>query len=93
MVYREDLGFRNVFLYETGEGVNVYYEFKRSMVPSSPWVIPRVEGNLRYITPSRSIPEIDSKISKSFSRTSLENVLNCFKSYSQSSYCLFIDFI
>ena len=37
-----------------------------------------IERNLRYITPSRSIPEINNETSTSCSKTLLENVLKYF---------------
>ena len=39
-----------------GSGVSARNKFKHLMAPNSPWISPCVKGNLRYITPSSSIP-------------------------------------
>ena len=62
MVYKEDMNFKTICLFEPGSDVRAYYEFKCLMMPNYPWIISCVKENLRCIAPSRSIPEIDTQL-------------------------------
>ena len=63
MAYKEDMGFqKRLSLWDCqGSGVSARYEFRHSMAPNSPWISSCAKGNLRYITPSKSILEIDTQ--------------------------------
>ena len=63
ITYKEDMKFqKHLSLWDyQGSGVSAHYESRRSMGPNSPWIFTCTKENLRYITPSRSIPEINTQ--------------------------------
>jgi len=54
-------------------GVSARNRFRRSMAPNFLWKYPCAKRNLRYITPSSSIPEIDTQ----WNLNKLLNQVNC----------------
>ena len=63
ITYKEDMKFqKHLSLWDyQGSVVSAHYESRRSMGPNSPWIFTCTKENLRYITPSRSIPEINTQ--------------------------------
>ena len=64
MTYKEDMEFqKHLSLWDwQSSGVSARNKFRRSMAQNFPWKYPCIKGNLRYITPSSSIPEIDTQL-------------------------------
>ena len=63
MAYKEDMKFqKHLSLWDwRGSVVSAHYESRRLMGPNSSWIFTCTKKNLRYITPSRSIPVIDTQ--------------------------------